>query len=59
MGLRKTDSALRVLYSVRAPAPDAMTAAVITHPWHAVVLTRDEGAIEWTEYSPPGAPGSK
>ena len=55
VGLRRTESALRILYSVRAPAPGAMSAAVITHPWHAVVLTRDEGPIEWSEYSPPGA----
>jgi hypothetical protein len=50
VGLRKTESGLRVLYAVRQPAPGAMTAAVMTNPWHAVVLMRHDGAVEWSKY---------
>ena len=55
VGIRRTESALRILFAAREPAPGTMSAAVMTNPWHAVVLPRDDGPIEWTPYAAPGA----
>lgn len=59
VGIRRTESSLRILFAAREPAAGTMSAAVMTNPWHAVVLTRDDGPIEWTPYAPPGPAPAK
>ena len=59
VGIRRTESSLRILFAAREPAAGTMSAAVMTNPWHAVVLPRDDGPIEWTAYAPPGAAPAK
>jgi len=56
VGLRRTDAGLRILYAVREPAAGEMSATVLTNPWHAVVVPREDGPVEWALYTPPGAP---
>ena len=57
VGARKDDGKLILLVTERAPAPGAPAAAVVTSPWHAVVLDRTDLPMEWRAYEAP-KPGS-
>jgi hypothetical protein len=53
VGARREGGSLRILYSVTEPAPGGMSATVMTQPWHAVVLPRSDGPVEWVKYAAP------
>jgi hypothetical protein len=55
VGARREGGRLRILYAERGPPKDAVAAAVITRPWHAVVLPRETLPAEWVPYQAPGA----
>lgn len=56
VGARRSEGKLRVLYAVHEPPAGTVSAAVMTNPWHAVVLPRTDDPVEWVRYAPPGAP---
>lgn len=53
VGARKEYGKLVLLVAERAPAAGAPAAAVVTSPWHAVVLEKSDLPMEWRAYDPP------
>lgn len=59
VGARVEEGKLRILYAEKGPPGKAATAAVLTSPWHAVVLAKSDLPVEWTKYAPPAPPPPK
>ena len=53
VGVRAADGKLRLLVAERSPPKGSAAAAVITDPWHAVVLPRSDLPVEWVPYEAP------
>jgi hypothetical protein len=54
VGARVESGGLKILWAERGPG-DGPAAAVITEPWHAVVLHRSDLPVEWVAYVAPTA----
>ena len=55
VGAREEEGKLRIFYAEKGPAEGAAATAVMTSPWHAVVLARSDLPVEWTKYESPKA----
>ncbi len=55
VGARAVGDTTLIMVAERAPAEDAVTTQALTQPWHAVILPRRDGPVEWPEYVPPGS----
>ncbi len=53
VGARDDGGKTVLLILEHKPAQGAMSAAVVTHPWHMVILPRRTGEVEWVDYVPP------
>ena len=52
----RTGGKLRILVATRAPAEGQASIAMMTRPWHAVVLPKSDEPVEWADHAPPAPP---
>ncbi|MHC4821580.1 MAG: protease complex subunit PrcB family protein [Planctomycetota bacterium] len=55
VGARAVGDTTLIMIAERAPAEGAMTTQAETQPWHAVILPRRDGPVEWPPYVAPGS----